>query len=246
MVCPSQKICKLNSIRYFVCFFKVAIIYNVFLKGGYDPFERTPSRELQKNGMTDEPSASSLILKLRTGDEEAAKILWNRFFAQLLTLTRGRLPSSSRSMADEEDIVLSAMKSFCIGIRDGRFPELSGRESLWRLLLTITLRKLADKQNYDSRGKRDVARLQNSDAAPEKHDDEIYAFISREPNPEVAAECAEQIGSLLESLEHEDLKKIALMKMEGYTNIEVANEVKCSITSIERKLRTIRSIWSQS
>ena len=149
-------------------------------------------------------------------------------------------------MADEEDIVLSAMKSFCIGIRDGRFPELSSKEGLWRLLLTITLRKLADKKNYDSRSKRDVARLQNADGEPEKQVDEIHAFISREPNPEVAAECAEQIGYLLESLEHEDLKNIALMKMEGYTNIEIANEVKCSITSIERKLRTIRSIWSQS
>ncbi len=149
-------------------------------------------------------------------------------------------------MADEEDIVLSAMKSFCIGIRDGRFPELSSREGLWRLLLTITLRKLADKKNYDSRSKRDVARLQNTESERETQDDEIHAFISREPNPEVAAECAEQIGHLLESLEHADLKNVALMKMEGYTNIEIANEVKCSITSIERKLRTIRSIWSQS
>lgn len=195
--------------------------------------------------MTNEPSSSSLILKLRTGDEEAAKILWDRFFAQLLTLTRGRLHSSSRAMSDEEDIVLSAMNSFCVGIRDGRFPELSSRESLWRLLLTITLRKLADKQNYDSRSKRDVGR-QISSGDPAHQDEELHAFISREPNPEVAAECAEQIGRLLESLEHEDLKKIAMMKMEGYTNIEIGAVVECSLTSIERKLRTIRSIWSLS
>ena len=196
--------------------------------------------------MTNESSASSLISKLRTGDEEAAKILWDRFFAQLLLLTRGRLKTSSRAMSDEEDIVVSAMKSFCIGMRDGRFPELSGPESLWRLLLTITLRKLADKQNYDKRGKRDVSKLQPQCVDSNNHDEEVNSFISREPNPEIAAECAEQIGQLLESLEHADLKNIALMKMEGYTNIEIANEVKCSLTSIERKLRTIRSIWSQS
>ena len=196
--------------------------------------------------MKNEPSATALISKLRNGDEEAARLLWDRFFAQLITLTRSRLQTSSRAMSDEEDIVLSAMKSFCIGMRNGRFPELSNRESLWRLLLTITLRKIADKQNYDRRGKRDVEKrhLNSSPDADQKA--EVNSFVSREPNPEIAAECAEQISRLLESLENEGLKKVAIMKMEGYTNIEVANDIKCSLTSIERKLRTIRSIWSLS
>ena len=196
--------------------------------------------------MKNEPSATALISKLRNGDEEAARLLWDRFFAQLITLTRSRLQTSSRAMSDEEDIVLSAMKSFCIGMRNGRFPELSNRESLWRLLLTITLRKIADKQNYDRRGKRDVEKQQLNSSPDADQNAEVNLFVSREPNPEIAAECAEQISRLLESLENEDLKKVAIMKMEGYTNIEVANDIRCSLTSIERKLRTIRSIWSLS
>ena len=196
--------------------------------------------------MKNEPSATALISKLRNGDEEAARLLWDRFFAQLITLTRSRLQTSSRAMSDEEDIVLSAMKSFCIGMRNGRFPELSNRESLWRLLLTITLRKIADKQNYDRRGKRDFEKQQLNSSPDADQNAEVNSFVSREPNPEIAAECAEQISRLLESLENEDLKKVAIMKMEGYTNIEVANDIKCSLTSIERKLRTIRSIWSLS
>ena len=196
--------------------------------------------------MKNEPPATALISKLRSGDEEAARQLWDRFFAQLITLTRSRLQNSSRAMSDEEDIVLSAMKSFCIGMRNGRFPELSNRESLWRLLLTITLRKIADKQNYDRRSKRDVEKQQLNSSRDADQNADVNEFISREPNPEIAAECAEQISRLLESLENEDLKKVAIMKMEGYTNIEVANDIKCSLTSIERKLRTIRSIWSLS
>ena len=196
--------------------------------------------------MKNEPSATALISKLRNGDEEAARLIWDRFFAQLITLTRSRLQTSSRAMSDEEDIVLSAMKSFCIGMRNGRFPELSNRESLWRLLLTITLRKIADKQNYDRRGKRDVEKQQLNSSPDADQNAEVNLFVSREPNPEIAAECAEQISRLLESLENEDLKKVAIMKMEGYTNIEVANDIQCSLTSIERKLRTIRSIWSLS
>lgn len=196
--------------------------------------------------MKNEPSATVLISQLRNGDEEAARLLWDRFFAQLITLTRSRLQTSSRAMSDEEDIVLSAMKSFCIGLRNGRFPELSNRESLWRLLLTITLRKIADKQNYDRRGKRDIDKQRLNTSIIDDEDAEVHAFFSREPNPEIAAECAEQIGRLLESLENEDLKKAAIMKMEGYTNMEVAKDLRCSLTSVERKLRTIRSIWSLS
>ena len=211
-----------------------------------NPESNAPPRKFDLTGMVNEPSSAALISKLRDGDEEAATQLWDRFFAQLLVLTRARLQPSSRAMSDEEDIVVSAMKSFCIGLRDGRFPELSNRESLWRLLLTITLRKIADKKNYDRRSKRDISKLQSNSSAGLDQENDVNDFISREPNPEIAAECAEQIGRLLEYLEHEDLKKVALMKMEGYTNGEIAHEVGCSLASIERKLRTIRSIWSQS
>ena len=202
--------------------------------------------KLDKICMTNEPLEIGFISRLREGDEKAAGLLWDRFFAQLMTLTRVRLQTSSRSMSDEEDIVLSAMKSFCIGIRNGRFTELTNSESLWRLLLTITLRKIANKQNYDKRSKRDIAKLQSNWSKGNENDGLVNSLISRELNPEIAAECAEQIGRLMESLEHEDLKKVAIMKMEGYTNAEIALGVTCSLTSIERKLRTIRSIWSQT
>ncbi len=207
---------------------------------------RLPFLKLDKICMTNEPTETGFISRLRKGDEEAASLLWDRFFAQLMTLTRVRLQASSRAMSDEEDIVLSAMKSFCIGMRNGRFPELTNSESLWRLLLTITLRKIADKQNYDKRSKRDIAKLQSNNSGGNEQDGEVNALISLELDPEIAAECAEQIGRLMESLEHEDLKKVAIMKMEGYTNAEIAHDVTCSLTSIERKLRTIRSIWSQT
>ena len=36
-----------------------------------------------------------------------------------------------------------------------------------------------------------------------------------------------------------------VMKMEGFTNQEIATQFRCSLTSIERKLRTIRLIWEQ-
>ena len=193
--------------------------------------------------LTDSTSGDSVtqwVNRLQKGDAAAAALLWERFFTGLTHLARQRLGGRPRAMADEEDIALSAFNSFCAGLQQGRFAELHSRDNLWRLLIVITSRKAADEIAFQHRDKRDASRL-------EAMDDEaiVSQVISREPTPEIAAEFSDQLRSLLESLEHEDLKQIALLKMEGYTNSEISQQLSRSITTVERKLRTIRSIWSQ-
>ena len=187
---------------------------------------------------------ATMLLKLREGDEQAAYDLWARFFHQLLSHCRLRLRPNTKSVRDEEDIVLSAMKSFCIGLRRGQFPELKGEESLWRLLLTIVVRKIADSHQYQTRQKRNQNKTQSL-AEVDLNSNEIGALVDRELSPQLAAECSEEVERLMYSLEHEDLKTVAVMKMEGFTNQEIATQFRCSLTSIERKLRTIRLIWQQ-
>ena len=53
---------------------------------------------------------------------------------------RSRLRGSTRRTSDEEDVALSAFDSFCRNAEAGRFPDLTDRESLWRLLAEFTLR----------------------------------------------------------------------------------------------------------
>ena len=50
---------------------------------------------------------------------------------------------------------------------------------------------------------------------------------------------------LLEALEDEKLQQIALWKLEGYTNDEIAEKLDLTTRSIERKLQRIREKWSQ-
>ncbi len=54
-----------------------------------------------------------MLERLKSGDEQAAFDLWERFFHQLLSQCRLRLRRNANAMVDEEDIALSAMKSFC-------------------------------------------------------------------------------------------------------------------------------------
>ncbi len=104
--------------------------------------------------------------------------------------------------------------------------------------MTIVTRKIADNHQHQTRQKRNRDRTQQlADADTE------LSLADRELSPQLAAECSEEIERLVGTLEHEDLKSIAVMKMEGFTNQEIAHHFQCSLTSVERKLRTIRSIW---
>src|SRR4051794_19314501 len=77
---------------------------------------------------------------LKAGGEVAAQPLWERYFDRLVREAR-KVLRHRRAAKDEEDAALSAFNSFYEGIKRGRFPRLSDRDDLWRLLVVITRRK---------------------------------------------------------------------------------------------------------
>ena len=66
-----------------------------------------------------------------------------------------------------------------------------------------------------------------------------------EPTPAFAAQVAEEYGRLLERLDSPELRTVAMRKVEGYGNEEIAAELGCGLRTVERRLRLIRSIWEQ-
>ena len=63
--------------------------------------------------------------------------------------------------------------------------------------------------------------------------------------PEVAAAMADEVRRLLALLPDPDVRQLALGKMEGYTNEELAQELQCSLRTIERRLHLIRKTWER-
>jgi DNA-directed RNA polymerase specialized sigma24 family protein len=83
-------------------------------------------------------------------------------------LARGRLRMTLRAAADEEDVALSAFHSLCGGVAAGRFKRLGGRDDLWPMLATITLRKALDHIRAQRSRKRGGRRVGTEvDLAPE-------------------------------------------------------------------------------
>src|SRR5262249_10375897 len=106
-------------------------------------------------------SVTCWLGNLREGDLAAAQPLWERYFSRLVVVARGRLKRMRRATAgeDEEDAALSAFNSFCAGAARGRFPQLTDRDDLWRLLVVITARKAMAQAQREGRKKRGGGRV---------------------------------------------------------------------------------------
>jgi DNA-directed RNA polymerase specialized sigma24 family protein len=181
--------------------------------------------------MSGDGSITRWLGPLRAGDPAAAEQLWKHYFRRLVGLARKCLQGGPRGAADEEDVALSAFDFFCRAAAAGRFPELGDRDSLWRLLLTITARKAAH-----------LARKEDRRAAAELSLEEV---LSRDPDPALAAEVAEQCQHLLRSLCDKELQEVALARMEGYSVEEIAGRLDCSPRAVKRRLRLIRALWQK-
>jgi RNA polymerase sigma factor (sigma-70 family) len=186
---------------------------------------------------------------IKNGEVDAAQQLWEAYFRRLVGLARQRLGQTPRGPADEEDVALSALTSFFEGIAKGRFPQLNDRDDLWRLLVHITARKAIDQINHERRKRRRPdSVVQVWDKAT--HDDfdaegDWAHVVGNEPNPEFAAQFAEEYERRLHDLNSPELRLVAVWKMEGYSNAEIARKLGCVERSVERKLRLIRNRWAR-
>jgi RNA polymerase sigma factor (sigma-70 family) len=194
-------------------------------------------------------SITCWISALQNGEEEAAQRLWERYYPHLVDLARRRLGTSPRRSFDEEDVALSAFHSFCRRAAQQAFPRLNDRHNLWSLLVTITVRKVSMKQRHQLRLRRGGGKVRSESAflADEASGGirGLSEVVGSEPSPEFAAELADQFDHLLEQLGEPSLQRIAVAKMEGWSNLEIAEQMRITDRTVRRKLKVIATIWEQ-
>ncbi|HEX5269496.1 MAG TPA: ECF-type sigma factor [Gemmataceae bacterium] len=197
--------------------------------------------------MPGDESVTHWLNQLRAGDQAAAQPLWERYFASLVRLARRRLTGARRGAADEEDVALSAFDSFCRAAGENRFPGLADRDDLWRLLVTITERKAIDLVRRENRASRGGGRVVGESELPGGAEPGSSGGLGRlpgrEPTPEFAALVAEECQRLLSALDDDTLRDLAVLKLEGHSNAEIAARLGCAVRSVERKLALIRELW---
>ena len=187
---------------------------------------------------SDGGSVTAWVGALKGGDPDASARLWARYFRRMLALARKRLGGSSHLVADEEDVALSAFRSFCRAAEGGRFPRLAGRDELWPLLAHIVAQKSCDLLTHETRLKRGGG-VGRAGAA------ELAEVPAPAPTPDEAASVADQVRALFDRLADPSLKTVALLRMEGYDTDEIAARLDCVPRTVERKLAMIRRLWTE-
>jgi DNA-directed RNA polymerase specialized sigma24 family protein len=194
-------------------------------------------------------SVTQWIDRLRAGDDEATRRLWERYFERLMAVARCRLAAGPRRVADEEDLALSVFATLCEAAAAGRLATVKSREDLWPLLVTITAHKAADQIRRETRVKRGSGRTRGDSifrrtggGTPASFDE----FLAQEPSPEFVTLLHEELDLVLRDLRDDTLRCIASRRMMGWTSEQIAQELKISLRSVERKLNLIREHWTRS
>jgi DNA-directed RNA polymerase specialized sigma24 family protein len=179
--------------------------------------------------MDQEQSVTQLIRRVVQGEQGMVQEeLVQRFLERLTALARTRL-RSVRGYEDEADVALSAMNSFLVRAPKQDLGPLGDRHALWSLLAAITIRKSITVRRRMFAQKRDVRRSRS-----------LQDLLVEPPTHQFLDSVFEEGNRLLDSLQDPILRQIALLRLEGYSNEEVAARIGRSIKTVERKLQLIR------
>jgi DNA-directed RNA polymerase specialized sigma24 family protein len=199
-------------------------------------------------------SLTFCVQRLRSPDrrerDAAARTIWERFSCRLQALVRRHLDNRIRRREDEDDILQSMYASFCAGQLAGQSPP-SSRDELWKLLVRITMCKLINTANRHLAARRDVRRERNQAQARTDGDSLFPRWMLEHvdqavPSPEERALVVEELERLLQNLP-DDLCRVVLWKLEGFTNAEIAGMLGRTVRCVELKMQLIRKrleLWA--
>jgi RNA polymerase sigma factor (sigma-70 family) len=188
-------------------------------------------------------SISQVFQRLRAGDAAAADRLWQRFFPRLFGLARRALGGAPQRAADADDAVQSAFASFFRRVAEGAYDGPLDRGDLWNLLAAFTMHKARKQARREAAAKRGGGRvLSEGDLAGAAQGPLSFDELAgRLPCADFDLACED----LLQRLKEEE-RTIAVLRLLGYRNREIASELGCTERRIERKLNVIRLSWQET
>ncbi|TWT35030.1 RNA polymerase sigma factor RpoE [Thalassoglobus neptunius] len=192
-------------------------------------------------------SVTEWIDQLRAGDSNAAAEIWKRYFQRLVEFVRRKYCDSPSRVADEEDAALDAFDSLYNGLMAGKYPNLSDRDDLWRMLIRITENKFLNQIRDASRQKRGGGRERGHSVFDGlSHDgfNQIPGHPIAEYFDSLSNYIPIEVGELLNLLPSDEWKLLCVCKLKGMTNEEISTEMSISVATVERRLAGIRRIWT--
>ena len=189
--------------------------------------------------------------RFRRGDKEAANKIISRLYDRVVAAAKKRIGGVRLHATSEEDIAASVFESLWDRAQKGGFTEsdLATEEELWRLLSVMVRFKARDHLRNEGRLKRGGAKLQGESAFGTLEDgspNRIHNFAVDKNSLNQTTDFMGRVRDLLSQLGNEDLREVAVMRLEGYEVKEIAAKFERSDRWVKRKLALIREKWSSN
>lgn len=179
--------------------------------------------------MSSTDPAGDLVERWRAGDQDAARLLFDRYAQRLTALAEDHLSRKLAGRLDGEDVVQSVFRTFFRRSAEGEF-RIDQSTALWQLLVKITLCKVRSKARFHTAARRNVdaeSRREIEYGLPD--------MLGAEPGPTEAAELVDEIETLLDGLPDVHGEILAL-RLAGHTVTDIAKQVGLSRQGVYRVL----------
>lgn len=201
-----------------------------------------PSETYGERDMPREGSVSRHIRELKEGSAHAEERLFQQYISELthLAVANMRRMLGEKAVAlDPEIAAESALRSLLQRIKEGKEERLFDRNQLLGFLVARMKEKLIDQRRTDMAKKRGEGLVTAADS------EVLSAAKSLKPTPEDALRFQELFIHAMSALPNDDIRRIALLELEGYTDMEIGGIIGRSLRAVQLKLKLIRAIWQE-
>ncbi len=152
--------------------------------------------------------------------------LFDEYSSRLIRLASAHIHPKLQQRFDGEDVVQSVFRTLFRRVDDGKL-QIEGSQQLWKLLVTLTVRKTQSQARRHTAEKRDAG-------ADEQLEPDLEGF-DRQPLAEDALALWEELDLVLDGLP-DRATEIVAMRLEGMHRTEIAKQLNLSRQSIHRIL----------
>jgi len=189
--------------------------------------------------MTDDtPRSDPMLTALRDGDSLAVARFIREYGPLLERIAEKHMAAGLKRRVGADDVAQSVCRTFVRRAGIGEF-QIPDAESLWSLLVAITVTKVREQARFHRRQKRDSGREQHLDSVTPSGEAKVPTPVSAEPTPADVAEWSDQFEKLLGELDAEE-RKIVEYRLAGHTHEEIATKMDCSERTVRRLFKRLQ------
>jgi len=193
---------------------------------------------------TQDGPSNAWLERLADGEFEAVQRFWDQYGFRMQRLAEKNISPKLALRVDAEDVVQSACRTFFRRVGKGQLS-VATSDQLWNLMCAIVLLKTRQVARFHFRDKRTLSREVAVDSSTTDESHVGFQPVSSEPTPADAAEFADELNRLLRDLEPE-MQQVVQLKLEGYTNTEIGQQMSISERTVRRHIQDVRRGMKQT